>query len=235
MPEIPVEFAIPLQEVKVVVMGQRRELGLLDEGSEIVIVREDLCKKLGLEVNKKRRITMQMANGGKEEMQGCMEYLELEVGEVKIYAHAFVVQPAPYRLLLERLWQKGVKLGKIERAGGSVEVEILDPGEGGKRVVVPMRERRGERLKSSMLAVKERGGSERKRFKIDEELGGSDCGEEAFDGISKGKKTAINEEGDVLCEEDVVLEESEEKAKSKGVASRLIKEKEIEVLNMEKC
>jgi len=132
LPEMPVEFATPLREVEVVVMGQRHELGLLDEGSEIVIVREDLCKELGLKVNKKRRMTMQTANGGKEEMQGCMEYLELEVGGVKTYAHAFVVQSAPYRLLLGRPWQKGVKLGKIEQADGSMEVEISDPGEGGK-------------------------------------------------------------------------------------------------------
>jgi len=234
LPEMPVEFPTPLREVEVVVIGRYRELGLLDEGSEIVIVREDLCKELGLEVNKKRRMTMQTANRGKEEMQGCVEYLELEVRGVKTYAHAFVVQSAPYWLLLGRLWQKGVKLGKIKRADGSVEVEISDPGEGGKQVVVPMRKRRGERLKSSMLAVEERGRSERERFKIDEEPDGSDCGKEAFDGISKGEKTAINEGGDILCEEDVVLEESEEETKSKGVASRLIKEREIEVLNVEK-
>ena len=100
--------------------------------------------------------------------------------------------------------------------------------------MVPMRERRGERLKSSMLVVEERGRSERKKFKIDEEPDGSDCGEEAFDGSSKGEKTAINEGGDILCEEDVVLEESEEEVKSKGMASQLIKEREIEVLNVEK-
>jgi len=75
-----------------------------------VIVREDLCKELGLEVNKKRRITMQMANGGKEEMQGCVEYLELEVGGVKTYAHAFVVQSAPYWLLLGRPLLRRTKL-----------------------------------------------------------------------------------------------------------------------------
>jgi len=153
LPEMLVEFATPLREIKVVVMGRRREMGLLDEGSEIVIVQEDLCKELGLEVNKKRRMTMQTANGGKEEMQGCVEYLELEVGGVKTYAHAFVVQIAPYRLLLGRPWQKGVKLGKIERVDGSVEVEISDPGEEGKQVVVPTRERIGERLKGGMLVL----------------------------------------------------------------------------------
>ena len=104
-------------------------MGLLDEGSEIVIVREDLCKELGLEVSKKRRMTMQTANGEKEEMQGCVEYLKLEIGGVKTYAHAFVVQIAPYQLLLGRPWQKGVKLGKIKQVDGSVKVEILDPGE----------------------------------------------------------------------------------------------------------
>jgi len=72
-------------------MGQHRELELLDERSEIVIVQEDLCKELGLEVNKKRRMTIQIANRGKKEMQGYIEYLELEVEGVKIYVHAFVV------------------------------------------------------------------------------------------------------------------------------------------------
>jgi len=57
---------------------------------------------------------MQTANGGKKELQGCVEYLELEVGGVRTYAHAFVVQSAPYWLLLRRPWQKGVKLEKIE-------------------------------------------------------------------------------------------------------------------------
>jgi len=40
------------------IMGQYHKLGLLDEGSEIVIVREDLYKELGLKVNKKKRMTM---------------------------------------------------------------------------------------------------------------------------------------------------------------------------------
>ena len=85
-------------------MGRHRELGLLDKRSEIVIVQEDLCKELGLEVNKKRRMTIQIANRGKKEMQEYMEYLELEVEGVKMYVHVFVVQSAPYWLLLERSW-----------------------------------------------------------------------------------------------------------------------------------
>ena len=58
MPGTPLEFATLLREVEVVVMGRQQELGLLDEGSEIVIVREDLCDELGLKVNRKRRMMM---------------------------------------------------------------------------------------------------------------------------------------------------------------------------------
>lgn len=124
MPSTPLEFATPLREVEVVIMRRQREMGLLDEGSEIVIIREDLCKELGLEVNRERKMIMQTANGGKEEMLGCIEYLELEVGGVMTYAHAFVVEKAPFRLLLGRPWQKGVKLGKIEKGDGRMEVEV---------------------------------------------------------------------------------------------------------------
>jgi len=65
-------------------------------------------------VNRKRRMMIQTANGEKERMLGCVEYVELEVGGVKTYTHAFVVQLAPYQLLLRRPWQKEVKLGKSE-------------------------------------------------------------------------------------------------------------------------
>ena len=135
-------------------------MGLLDEGSEIVIVREDLCDELGLEVNRKRRMMMQTANRGKEELQRCVEYLELEVRGVKTYTHAFVVQSAPYRLLLGRPWQKGVKLGKIERADSSMEVEISDPGDERRRVLVPTKERIRGKLRNGILVVR---GKDRER------------------------------------------------------------------------
>jgi len=91
MPEAPIEFATPLREVEVMVMERCKEIGLLNKGSEIVIIKGDLCDKLGIEVNIKRKMMMQIANREKEKMQGCVKYLELEVGGVKTYAHVFVI------------------------------------------------------------------------------------------------------------------------------------------------
>ena len=44
-----------------------------------------------------------------------MEFLKVDIGGITTFAHAFVVELAPYRLLLGRPWQKGVKLGKVEK------------------------------------------------------------------------------------------------------------------------
>jgi len=75
---------------------------------------------------------MQTANSEKKELQGYVEYLELEVEGVRTYTHAFVMQLVPYQLLLGRSWQKGVKLEKIEQENSSVEIKISDPGESRK-------------------------------------------------------------------------------------------------------
>jgi len=99
-----------------------------------------------------------------------------------------------------------------------MEIEISDPGEGGKQVVVPTRKKRGERLKSSMLVVEERSRSKREGFKFDEEPGRSGFGEEAkifFASISRGEKTAMDKGEDVQCNEDVILEERERESVSR--------------------
>jgi hypothetical protein len=49
---------------------------------------------------------MQMANGGSQEIAGCVEMLEIEVEGIKTWAHAYVVPDTPYRLLLGQPWQQ---------------------------------------------------------------------------------------------------------------------------------
>lgn len=63
-----------------------------------------------------------------------------------------MVQRAPYHLLLGRLWQKGVKLEKVEWEDGTMDVEITDPGEEGWKVVVT-KEQMGQRLKSGLVVI----------------------------------------------------------------------------------
>ncbi|EIW84689.1 hypothetical protein CONPUDRAFT_34772, partial [Coniophora puteana RWD-64-598 SS2] len=115
-----------LRELRVTLNGSHEEHALLDEGSEIVVIRQDIWQKLGLPANKERTMIMQTANGTTQEMAGCAEMLEIDVGGIKTWAHAYVVPDSPYRLLLGRPWQRLVRLSKEETHEG-VYVTIHDP------------------------------------------------------------------------------------------------------------
>ena len=69
---------------------------------------------------------MQTANGGVQEMPGCIEMLEIDVEGMKTWAHAFVIPDAPYRILLGRPWQRHVRLKKDED-DDDVHITIRDP------------------------------------------------------------------------------------------------------------
>jgi hypothetical protein len=121
-----IEHATPLRELKVTLNGIHAELGLLDEGSEIVVIREDIWRKTQAPRNEQIRMRMQTANGGAQDMGGCVEMLEIDVEGIKTWAHAYVVPDAPYRLLLGRPWQRLVKLSK-EETNDQVLITIRDP------------------------------------------------------------------------------------------------------------
>lgn len=125
-PPAQIEHATPLREICVTLNGTHSELGLLDEGSEIVVIREDIWKKTNAPINKNVRMRMQTANGSSQEMAGCLEMLEIEVEGIKTWVHAYIVPDAPYRLLLGRPWQKLVRLSKSEDAN-NVHITITDP------------------------------------------------------------------------------------------------------------
>ncbi|OAX31889.1 hypothetical protein K503DRAFT_702977, partial [Rhizopogon vinicolor AM-OR11-026] len=126
MPPPIVEHATPLRELKVMLNGIHAEMGLLDEGSELVVIREDVWRKTQAPINKDIRMRMQTPNGSSQDMSGCLEMLEIDVDGIKTWAHAYVIANAPYRLLLGRPWQRLVRLSKSETAD-MVYVTVHDP------------------------------------------------------------------------------------------------------------
>ncbi|KAG2739334.1 hypothetical protein P692DRAFT_20682473, partial [Suillus brevipes Sb2] len=115
-----------LREIRVTLNGSHSELALLDKGSEIVVIRQDVWQKTNAPINQDVWMRMQTANGGSQEMAGCLEMLEIDVEGIKTWAHAYVVPEAPYHLLLGRLWQRLVRLSKAEDTDG-VHVSVHDP------------------------------------------------------------------------------------------------------------
>ncbi|KAJ7177759.1 hypothetical protein C8R46DRAFT_1212490 [Mycena filopes] len=116
--DVPVQHSTLLRECVVVVNGKQEELGLLDDGSEIVVIRDDLFRELNLLVNKRYALNMQTVSDVVSLLPGCVERLLLVVGRVRTWARAYVVPNAPYRVLLGRPWQNQVLLAKEETADG---------------------------------------------------------------------------------------------------------------------
>ena len=55
------------------------------------MVRKDLWEELFVgPMNKKQMMMMEMANGAKEVMEGCTEFLEIKVDGMKTWAYAYV-------------------------------------------------------------------------------------------------------------------------------------------------
>ena len=101
-----VEYSTPLHELKVTINGVHKELALLDDGSEIVVIHEDIWKASQAKINSNVKMHMQTANSGIQHMPGCLEMLEIVVDGLKAWAHAFIIPDAPYCLLLGCPWQR---------------------------------------------------------------------------------------------------------------------------------
>ncbi|KAI9507497.1 hypothetical protein F5148DRAFT_958651, partial [Russula earlei] len=91
-----------LQEIDISVATGISEPGVLDPGSQIVAIRQDLAREIGVRINSTRRIEMEGANGITNWTLGCAEHVPMQVGGVPFKIHAYVVERAPFRLLLGR-------------------------------------------------------------------------------------------------------------------------------------
>ncbi|KAG2346604.1 hypothetical protein BDR05DRAFT_878069, partial [Suillus weaverae] len=85
-----------------------------------------IWKKTNAPINQNVCMHMETANGGSQEMAGCLEMLEIDIAGIKTWAHAYVVPDALYHLLLGRPWQQLVRLSKAEDTD-NVHVSVHDP------------------------------------------------------------------------------------------------------------
>ena len=139
------EFSLPLREIDVLVNNLRTEAGVLDQGSQIVVIREDLAKEVGAQINTQRTLRMEGANSSTSRTLGCAEDLSMRIGDVSFSLHAHVVRTAPFRLLLGRPFHH-LLLCRLEDHPDRVDVSIRDPANPSRSVAVPSRARQGAQV-----------------------------------------------------------------------------------------
>src|SRR6266702_4109757 len=138
------EYSLPLREIDVLVNGAISEAGVLDQGSQIVVIRWDLVQEAGATVNKDHRLDMEGANGLVSKTLGCAENLTMQVGDVSFTIHAHVVDRAPFRLLLGRPFHHLLLCRLEDHPDGRVEVSVRDPTDPARSVSIPSRARKAQ-------------------------------------------------------------------------------------------
>jgi hypothetical protein len=118
------------------IKGLHKVKCILDSGSQIVSISEAVWRTLNRKLNPRWKITMQSANGSRNESLGLVENLELEIGGMKLHVQAHVIRNLAYNILLGRpfdvLTASHIKNYRDE----SQTITITDPNSG-KMVSMP--------------------------------------------------------------------------------------------------
>ena len=94
------EYLLPLHEIDVLVNRTVPEAGILDQGSQIIVIRWDLAQEAGITFNPMFQLEMESANGLASKTLGCTENLSMQVGDVDFEIHTHIVEQALFQLLL---------------------------------------------------------------------------------------------------------------------------------------
>ncbi|KAI9429881.1 hypothetical protein H4582DRAFT_2088124 [Lactarius indigo] len=138
------EYSLPLHEIDILINGIVSEAGVLDQGSQIVVIRKDLAQEAGVFINHDHRLEMEGANGLVSKTLGCAENLLMQVGDVSFEVHAHVVDHAPFRLLLGRPFHHLLLCRLEDHPDGRVDVSVRDPADPARSISIPSRARKAQ-------------------------------------------------------------------------------------------
>jgi hypothetical protein len=147
------KHSLPLLELDVLVGECITVPGVLDPGSQIVVIRRDLANKVNVRINTNHLVQMEGANGATNWTVGCAEYLTMQVSGVPFKIHAHVVDDAPFKLLLGRPFGQAVSSTIDDLPSGETEVYVWDPANLSRRIYIPTRPRKGRVTSVKILAV----------------------------------------------------------------------------------
>ncbi|KIJ38652.1 hypothetical protein M422DRAFT_176424, partial [Sphaerobolus stellatus SS14] len=94
-----------IMELDVKIQGKHSEIGIYDPGAELVCISEIAAREMGLPFSTDFQLNMMDTNGGSKATFSIIENLQLAIGGISIYVHAWIIKNAPYRLLLGRPFQ----------------------------------------------------------------------------------------------------------------------------------
>lgn len=122
--------SVPIREFDMYIQGKHLEV------AELVCISEQTVKDLGLAFTKDRQLSMRDANGGTKATYGIIENLEVKITDISVLLQAWIIQDAPYHLLLGRPFQK---IGRIDTEQAGEILVMHDPLNPNHSIRIPTR------------------------------------------------------------------------------------------------
>ncbi|EJD34527.1 hypothetical protein AURDEDRAFT_47730, partial [Auricularia subglabra TFB-10046 SS5] len=101
--------------------------GVLDGGAQIVIVSKRLWQETGQALDESRQLTLEAANNTKNRTVGLLANLPVIVGGITFYLQAYVVEDAPFDLLLGRPFYGLACANETSDESGATFISLADP------------------------------------------------------------------------------------------------------------
>ena len=133
------EDSLPLRCVDVVVNGRTVE-SILDNGSQIVAMSQELWKSLQIPIRSDKIMMMEAANKTKSATMGLLENLQVTIGPVELCLQVQVMKDAPYDMLLGRPFYSLAECVTKDFSSGEQYLTMRDPNSG-REITVPTRNR----------------------------------------------------------------------------------------------
>lgn len=104
---------------------------ILDTGSEIVVMRRDVWKKLrGVDIRPARNMSMETANSSRTSTIGLIVDHPVSLGPITVYLQIQVVLDAPFEVLLGRPFYDVLSGKDVSFKGGEHELHAINPDTG---------------------------------------------------------------------------------------------------------
>jgi transposase InsO family protein len=132
-----VPYSLPVREINVTLPNEVEIRGVVDSGSEIVVIRQAILDKIGHPKNPNIRSDMTTANNTASTLKGVAELLPIKVGSITTWVHAHVAQDCPYDLLLGQPWMLPSMAIPEPQDNGEVVIHLRDPRDKNHWLIVP--------------------------------------------------------------------------------------------------
>ena len=118
----------------------------IDDGSQIVSIRQDMWERIGLPIRSDKIMLMESANKTKDETMGLLQDLKISIGGYHFYLQVQVVKSAPYEMLLGRPFFTLTQATHKHFEDGESRLTLYDPNTNNK-ITFPTRAREREQTK----------------------------------------------------------------------------------------